>query len=168
MSATLSLAGLRPDQIERLTATRDDLFGWEHVGCAVTTDNDDCYFWSNNDRASDIEAASIYVSRAEAEREIIETIRPALGLADDERELTVVGVYRKGDEYDTGPADPQPLGEGANAYQIDTNDFVSAIAQLVTAYRKENGGMDFKCTCWDGTRVSITSGKPPKPRKGKK
>lgn len=53
----------------------------------------------------------------------------------------------------------------ANPYVIDTDNFTTAVAQLVAAFRKDNPGIDFKCVCLDGTRVSIKHGTPPKAKK---
>ena len=98
---TLSLKGLRPDQIQVLVRARDEALGWEFVGCAVDIDRD--YYWAaDGDRVRGLEEAGLFPDRAAAEREIATVIRTP-GDTEDCRELTVVGVYRKGDEWDEGP-----------------------------------------------------------------
>lgn len=54
-------------------------------------------------------------------------------------------------------------------YKIETDSFTAAVAQLVEAFKKENPGIGtFKCTCHDGTKVTlnIAQPKPPKAKKG--
>jgi hypothetical protein len=99
---TLSIEGLRPDQVRRLTEMRDEMLGWQFVGCAVDIDDD--YYWSRGDRVRCIEDAEHFKDATAAKRAIETRIRG--GGAYDEREFTVVGVYRKGDEWDRGPCQP--------------------------------------------------------------
>lgn len=97
----MSLKGLRPDQIQALVRARDEALGWEFVGCAVDIDRD--YYWAaDGDRVRGLEEAGLFPDRAAAEREITTVIRTP-GDTEDCRDLTVVGVYRKGDEWDEGP-----------------------------------------------------------------
>ena len=99
---TLSLEGLRPDQIRRLTKMRDEMLGWQFMGCAVDIDGD--YYWNDDDEpVRGLDSATIYPDEAAATHAIDETIRPCVG---EESELKIVGAYRKGDEWDRGPCQP--------------------------------------------------------------
>lgn len=97
----LSIKGLRPEQVSRLTAIRDKMLGWLFVGCAIDVDHD--HFWKRGNLVRDVGEAQLFTNATKAEREIERRVRSG---CDDERVLTVVGVYRKDDEWDTGPPMP--------------------------------------------------------------
>jgi hypothetical protein len=101
---TISLDGLRHDQVARLTRMRNEMLGWEFVGCAVDIDDD--YFWCRGARVRGLGEAELFKDAAAAEKAIEARIRSG---PDDERELTVVGVYRKDDEWQSGPCLPLPM-----------------------------------------------------------
>lgn len=45
-------------------------------------------------------------------------------------------------------------------YVIDVDGFTAAVARLVQQFRIQNPGIgEFKCTCLDGTKVTIKVGK---------
>jgi hypothetical protein len=47
-------------------------------------------------------------------------------------------------------------------YNIDTHLFTAAVASLVQQFRTQNPGLgEFRCTCHDGTKVTIKVGKGP-------
>lgn len=97
----LSIEGLRPDQVRQLTIIRDNMLGWRFVGCAIDVDSD--HLWNRGSLVRALGEAQLFKSAAKAELEIERRIR---GGDDDDRMLTVVGVYRKGDEWEPGPAVP--------------------------------------------------------------
>lgn len=97
----LSLEGLRPDQASLLRTMRDKMLGWRFVGCAIDIDGD--HYWQRGSLVRAVGEAQHFKSAAKAELAIERSVRSG---DDDERVLSVVGVYRKGDEWDTGPAVP--------------------------------------------------------------
>lgn len=101
MTTILSLKGLRPDQVSRLTSLRDEMLGWQFVGCAVDIDGD--YYWSRGDRVRSIDEAEVFTDAKAAHVAIKHCIRCG---PHDGRELTVVGVYRKADGWELGPCQP--------------------------------------------------------------
>jgi hypothetical protein len=97
----LSLEGLLPEQAGLLRTMRDKMLGWRFVGCAIDIDGD--YYWQRGSVVRAVGEAQHFKSAAKAELEIERRVRSG---DDDERVLSVVGVYRKGDDWDTGPAVP--------------------------------------------------------------
>lgn len=93
---TISVEGLRPDQIARLEAMRDDMLGWVYIGCAVYIDRD--FYLTGQGRTYLIDEAETYQFVHQAQ-EIVNTIRED----DDDREFVIVGIYRKGDKWERGP-----------------------------------------------------------------
>lgn len=95
---TLSLDGLRPDQICRLRALLADMRSEKLVGYAIDIDDD--YLWCRGDVVRLPEEAELFPCEAAALATIETKIREG---ADDERVLTVLAVYQAGGEWRTGP-----------------------------------------------------------------
>lgn len=97
---TLSLAGLRPDQICRLTRLIADMRAEKLVGYAIDIDQD--YLWCRGDIVRVPEDAELFATPDAARKAIKTRVRNG---ADDERVLTVVAVYRTGDDWRTEPCE---------------------------------------------------------------
>lgn len=64
------------------------------------------------------------------------------------------------------PAEPlpsSPAGPTGPRYRISTDDLVDALAAIGAAFPEEGIG-GYKCVCWNGVRISVMCGKPPKRR----
>lgn len=59
-----------------------------------------------------------------------------------------------------------PTSQERKAYNINTDNFTEALAELIRVYQTETPGMEYRCKCHDGTIVTIRSGKPPRKRAG--
>jgi hypothetical protein len=97
---TLSLAGLRPDQIRRLTRLLADMRAEKLVGYAVDIDQD--YLWCRGDIVRVPEEAELFPNVEAAKKAIRTKVRDG---ANDGRVLTVLAVYRAGDDWRTGPCE---------------------------------------------------------------
>lgn len=64
---------------------------------------------------------------------------------------------------DGGPE--TPASQERKAYNINTDNFTEALAELIRVYQTETPGMEYRCKCHDGTIVTIRSGKPPKTKR---
>ena len=98
----LDISGLRADQIRKLTRMRDAMRGWKFIGCIVDIDGD--YWWTRGTITRELEKAERFKDAAAAQHEIDTKIRDG---ADDERVFTIQGLYQNGDEFDTGPTEPE-------------------------------------------------------------
>lgn len=58
-----------------------------------------------------------------------------------------------------------PVNQERKAYNVNTDSFTEALAELIRVYQTETPGMEYRCKCHDGTIVTIRSGKPPKTRR---
>jgi hypothetical protein len=92
---TISVEGLRPDQIKRLEAMRNDMLGWQFVGYAIAV-GPDGYLWPNDTHGGE-DKANAFSTPTGALEEFV-TIQSALG---DDVELSVVELYRNGDLWET-------------------------------------------------------------------
>lgn len=95
--STISVDGLRPDQVRRLQSLLDDMRGWQFVGHAIAVGSD-AYLWPNDTHGGE-DKADVFATAGLAQAEFA-TIRAAMVDDDEELELAVVQLYKKGDVWD--------------------------------------------------------------------
>jgi hypothetical protein len=127
-ATSLSILGLRPDQVARLRSIRDEMYGWEFNGFAIAEfDGFDTVFRMEdlNEESCIVADAFVYLTRTECDAEIARMLdvdrqewedeckrRKRRGMQTMPFEPTrryAVAIYQRDNEWDCGDASCAPV-----------------------------------------------------------